>query len=298
MFPTDNSANSYQNPASVPVYFYNQPQAPTADYYPSHPVPPSGQNIFAGHSVASYQPQPAVGMPVHFYNQPQAPTEDYYPPQTLPVEQEPFADNSVVPHYYNSHQPLPDLVTTHPQHFYIQDQHRFHSASRQTATNDDELSLEVSRAYSLLKKFPVQAEKAFRKIYVSSLKNVNESVVTGLARAIKDQKDSHRYKEAEEIILSFKGSTIDPAITSGYHNLDNTLARLWQVMGKNEQAEKLLLAMAGKHLGMADEMLCNPSGKHDIDLALVRLWEVMGKNEQAEKLCSFTGIKHSRPDIS
>ena len=61
-------------------------------------------------------------------------------------------------------------------------------------------------------------------------------------------------------------------------------------MGKNEQAEKLLLATAGKHLGMADEMLCKPSGKHDIDLALVRLWQVMGKNEQAEKLCAAVGI--------
>ena len=217
MFPTDNSANSYQNPACVPVYFYNQPQVPTADYYPPHAVPPSGQNIFAGHNVAPYQSQPAVGMPVYLYNQPQVPTADYYPLQTLPVEQGSFAGNSVVPHYYNSHQPFPDLVTTQPQHFYIQHQHRFHSASIQTATKDDELSLEVSRAYSLLKIFPVQAEKAFRKIYESSYKNVNENVVTGLARAIKDQKDSLRYKEAEEIILSFKGNSIDPAITSGYH---------------------------------------------------------------------------------
>ena len=202
MFPTDNSANSYQNPACVPVYFYNQPQVPTADYYPL---------------------------------------------QTLPVEQGSFAGNSVVPHYYNSHQPFPDLVTTQPQHFYIQHQHRFHSASIQTATKDDELSLEVSRAYSLLKIFPVQAEKAFRKIYESSYKNVNENVVTGLARAIKDQKDSLRYKEAEEIILSFKGNSIDPAITSGYHNLDNTLARLWQVMGKNDLAEKLCSFAGIKH---------------------------------------------------
>ena len=50
---------------------------------------------------------------------------------------------------------------------------------------------------------------------------------------------------------------------SGKHDIDLARVRLWEVMGKNEQAKKMLLAMAGKHLGMADEMLCNPSGKHD-----------------------------------
>ena len=67
-------------------------------------------------------------------------------------------------------------------------------------------------------------------------------------------------------------------------DIDLALARLWEVMGKYHQAEKLLLAMSGKSEQASEKGLCRPCGFKDIDLTLARLWQVMGKYHQAEKL--------------
>ena len=106
----------------------------------------------------------------------------------------------------------------------------------------------------------------------------------GLARAIKDQKDANRYQLAEHIILRIRNYPVDPSIPSKHSGLDNTLARLWQVMSKNKQAEKRLLSMADKQPDMTEKMLCKACGNHDIDLAQMRLWHIMGKNKRVEQL--------------
>ena len=118
----------------------------------------------------------------------------------------------------------------------------------------------------------------------------------GLARAIKDQKDANRYQLAEHIILHIRNYPADPSIPSKHNGLDNTLARLWQVMSKNKPAETLLLAMTGKHRAMPHETLCSPSGIYHIDLTLVRVWQDMGKTSMAEKL--LLAMAGKQPDMT
>ncbi|WOG26216.1 hypothetical protein [Endozoicomonas sp. 8E] len=62
------------------------------------------------------------------------------------------------------------------------------------------------------------------------------------------------------------------------------LVRIWQVMGKYEQAERLLLKMSDRYENTSEDSLCEPSGQHDIDLKLVRHWGLVGKYKLAERL--------------
>ncbi|WP_422451453.1 hypothetical protein [Endozoicomonas sp. ALC066] len=60
------------------------------------------------------------------------------------------------------------------------------------------------------------------------------------------------------------------------------LVRIWQVMSKYEQAERLLLKMSDRHENASEDS--EPSGHHDIDLKLVRHWGLVGKYQLAERL--------------
>ncbi|WP_252179249.1 hypothetical protein [Endozoicomonas sp. 4G] len=70
----------------------------------------------------------------------------------------------------------------------------------------------------------------------------------------------------------------------GHNDMDLLLALLWQLMGKYELAERLLLDMISKRPDDNEDWLCTPSGDHDTDLALVRTWSASGKLKQAETL--------------
>ncbi|WOG26244.1 hypothetical protein [Endozoicomonas sp. 8E] len=70
------------------------------------------------------------------------------------------------------------------------------------------------------------------------------------------------------------------------------MARLWQVMGKSQWAEDLLLNMSGKHPSDREEVLCKPSRDLYIDLSLTRHWELIGKYKLTEKLLLNLSGKH------
>ncbi|WP_422134596.1 hypothetical protein [Endozoicomonas sp. ALD040] len=80
------------------------------------------------------------------------------------------------------------------------------------------------------------------------------------------------------------------------HTVNLALARNWQLTGKYEWAENLLLSMIVKHPNASEEVLCSPSEHRDIDLALARVWQMMGKSERTERLLLNMSGKH--PDGS
>lgn len=101
---------------------------------------------------------------------------------------------------------------------------------------------------------------------------------------------------------------------SDKHDINLALARLWEDMEKYDEAENLLLAMAGKNpkelrLAMAGEnpgmtteeaevALCEPSCKYDVNLALVMLWGIMDKQALAEKLRAAAGMPSLKKSVS
>ncbi|KEI70332.1 hypothetical protein GV64_05950 [Endozoicomonas elysicola] len=101
---------------------------------------------------------------------------------------------------------------------------------------------------------------------------------------------------------------------SDKHDINLALARLWEDMEKYDEAENLLLAMAGKNpkelrLAMAGEnpgmtkeeaevVLCEPSSKYDVNLALVMLWGIMDKQALAEKLRAAAGMPSLKKSVS
>ncbi|WOG26252.1 PABP-interacting PAM2 motif-containing protein [Endozoicomonas sp. 8E] len=97
--------------------------------------------------------------------------------------------------------------------------------------------------------------------------------------------------------LQSNRSTVSSQKRHSYlHTVNLALARNWQVTGKYEWAENLLLSMILKHPNTSEEILCSPSVHRDIDLALVRVWQMMGKPERTERLLLNMGGKH--PDDS
>ncbi|WOG26238.1 hypothetical protein [Endozoicomonas sp. 8E] len=85
---------------------------------------------------------------------------------------------------------------------------------------------------------------------------------------------------------------------SRYYPADINNARLWQSMGKNTQAERLLLNVKAD---LIERLHSEPSAAiapklqkylDSVNMALVRLWEVMNKHESAEKLLLNMSRKH------
>ena len=157
-------------------------------------------------------------------------------------------------------------------------------------TQEDAQALEhsISIGYRLLKKAPVRAEVALRKIFPAKLGYLEWRdqcrVITLLARAIKCQGGMKNYKRAIGIILDFRGGRIGLTHPSGDRNLDITLVKLLESTRRYPEAEKLQLAMIGRHLGMAEDELCQSSGHRDTDMSIVRLWQAMEKYTLAEKM--------------
>ncbi|WP_422134589.1 hypothetical protein [Endozoicomonas sp. ALD040] len=86
--------------------------------------------------------------------------------------------------------------------------------------------------------------------------------------------------------------------SSRYYPADINNARLWQSMGKNTQAERLLLNVKAD---LIERLQSEPSAAiapklqkylDSVNMALVRLWEVMNKHESAEKLLLIMSRKH------
>ncbi|KEI71259.1 hypothetical protein GV64_11350 [Endozoicomonas elysicola] len=154
----------------------------------------------------------------------------------------------------------------------------------------------INIGYSFLKNAPSRAEIEFKKIYPARLGCLRQKdqcrVVTGLARAIKNQGGVKNYQRAIPIILDFRGRRFDPTIPSGDHKLDITLVKLWEGVREYSCAEKLQLAMINRQLNMPEDALCQPCGNYDTDLSIARLWQAMKKYRLAEKILLIMSDKH------
>ncbi|WP_422138511.1 hypothetical protein [Endozoicomonas sp. ALC020] len=116
-----------------------------------------------------------------------------------------------------------------------------------------------------------------------------------------------KYTLAETLLLNLKteltknlqSKPYSPAISKLRKYLDTvnmTLMRLWQLMGKHQKAELLMLGIIGKHPNDDEDVLCRRSDRKDVDLALTFIWRGLGKRGRAERLLLNMSRKH--PDDS
>ncbi|WP_422134582.1 tetratricopeptide repeat protein [Endozoicomonas sp. ALD040] len=116
-----------------------------------------------------------------------------------------------------------------------------------------------------------------------------------------------KYTLAETLLLNLKTELIknlqskpySPATSKLRRHLDTVnmaLMRLWQLMGKHQKAELLMLDLIGKRPDDDEDILCRQSDHKDVDLALTFIWRALGKHKRAERLLLNMSRKH--PDDS
>ncbi|WP_422475942.1 hypothetical protein [Endozoicomonas sp. ALB032] len=134
----------------------------------------------------------------------------------------------------------------------------------------------------------INVERMFRRIIQNGRAVLGEfhyqSSVIGLARSLKEQ-TYEKLKEAcyllEELRLT---GTFTEYGASTIHNLDLTLSRCEQLLGRNLHAEARLLALSNKKPNANVQTLCKPSRNYEVDICLTRQWQLLYKYELVEPL--------------
>ncbi|WP_422134579.1 tetratricopeptide repeat protein [Endozoicomonas sp. ALD040] len=116
-----------------------------------------------------------------------------------------------------------------------------------------------------------------------------------------------KYTLSETLLLNIKTeliknlqskahSTATSKLRNHLNTVNTALMRLWQLIGKHQKAELLMLEITGKRPDDDEDILCRPSDHKNIDLALTFIWRALGKRERAERLLLNMSRKH--PDDS
>ncbi|USE37838.1 lipopolysaccharide assembly protein LapB [Endozoicomonas sp. SCSIO W0465] len=196
------------------------------------------------------------------------------------------------------------------------------AVTRAVKTTENNTEALLSQGFGLLRKRQWDSAVKVFKAIKPATQIQNESKVNGLARALYHQPGKaaealdllnqlsapiqtntlmtksrilealQRYQEAEDLLMQIvKKEAGDPekGRACKYHDANITLARLWQVMGKLDQSEHLLIATFRQESVKADDLEAGRACKHyETNLGLARLWEIMGKPDKAERLLIAT----------
>ncbi|WOG26250.1 PABP-interacting PAM2 motif-containing protein [Endozoicomonas sp. 8E] len=148
---------------------------------------------------------------------------------------------------------------------------------------------EIDNAYKALmnKKF-IDAEAAFRLILDKNesilSRSEHQSVVIGLARSLKEQTYTKQKEACSRLEELRSKAPLNDFGASTIHNLDLTLSRCEEALGRYLDSEVRLKALRNIKPDADKETLCKPSGNFDADIANARLWQLMEKHTQSERL--------------
>ncbi|USE37816.1 hypothetical protein [Endozoicomonas sp. SCSIO W0465] len=198
----------------------------------------------------------------------------------------------------------------------------YQSAATRAVTTTGNAEELLSQGFDLLRKKQWDSAVKVFKTIKPETQNQNERKVNGLARALYHQPGKagealdvlnqlsasvqtdtlitksrilqalERYQEAEDLLKQIvKKEAGDPekGRPCRYRDRNIALARLWQMMGKFDKAERLLIAtLRQESLQPSDLEAGRACKNHDTKLGLARLWQMMGKFDKAERLLIAT----------
>ncbi|WP_448217735.1 hypothetical protein [Endozoicomonas sp. 2B-B] len=160
---------------------------------------------------------------------------------------------------------------------------------RKNIRRPEAIKEEIDNAYKALmnKKF-IDAEAAFQLILDKNesilSRSEHQNVVIGLARSLKEQTFTKQKEACSRLEELRSKASLNDFGASTIHNLDLTLSRCEEALGRYPDAEMRLQALRNIKPDADKETLCKPSGNFDADIANIRLWQLMEKHTQSERL--------------